>query len=487
MTATEPVGAREAAAPAGGAPRGRLAAEELRRQAAVGAVTTVLVALPDLQGRLKGKIHDAAHLLEAPARGTDMCAYVLATDADMTPLDGFALTSWDDGYGDLVAVPDLATARTLPWRPRTALLHATALHGDGRPVEVAPRRMLQRQIERLAASGLTARAALETEFTLYRPAGNGPRPPAGRDDPAGRDGTGGPLPADPRRRLVPVTHHNLDYALDHPPRLERFLRRLRSAVTGAGLPLEALKTESAPGQVEITFRHGDPLRAADDHTVLKPAVRHVAGACGLAATFMAAPETGTGNGCHVHLSLWRDGAPLFAGPGGAHSDPVRHAVAGLLRLMPHLAPLWAPTPNSYRRFRPGSFAPTAFTWGEDNRTCAVRVTGHGRGRHLEVRLPGADANPYLALAAVLACVAAGLADAAEPPAPCAGDAYRDAGGARPLPATLAEALDAFLEPAGRDVFGAEVTAHYARHAAAELDHARHLVTDVERQRGFDRA
>ncbi|UQI45593.1 glutamine synthetase family protein [Streptomyces sp. HU2014] len=453
--------------PGSPAPAGVLTPERLAGMIASGDVETVLLALPDLQGRLKGKLHDAHHYLRQVAdHGAEACAYVLATDVDMRPVPGYALTSWDDGYGDLRLVPDPGTARLLPWLPRTALVLADAHRMTGIPVEVSPRQVLRRRLDELAALGLSARAGLEAEFFLYR-------------TPVPGDGTG--------HGLVPVCAHNLDYALDHPPELIRYLHTLAGRLREAGLPVEAVKTEGAPGQVEVTFPYGDPLAACDGHLVLKHAARALADGAGLAATFMAAPATGLASGLHLHLSLWDEARPVLVDDEGGLSRTGEQAVAGLLAALPHLAPLYAPTVNSYRRFKPGSFAPTHFTWGRDNRTCAVRVTGHGRGLHLEIRLPGADANPYLALAAALAAALHGIRGSLTPPAALTGNAYRAGADAAAVPAGLHEALLAFDDPLADEALTSEVARHYRHTARTELDAYRYEVTDAERRRGFTRA
>lgn len=447
---------------------GLLDLDQLRERVAKGRVDTVLLAVPDHLGRLKGKRHAARHFLDNVATGgAEVCAYVLATDVDMRPLDGWALASWDTGYGDIQAVPDLSTIRQLPWMPRTALVHADAVHHDGRPVAVAPRQMLRHQLDLLAARGLHAKAGIETECVLFE----------GTYQEAEEAGYQG---------LRPLIRDNLDYALDHPPRLDRFLRGLQADLTGAALPVEAIKTEGAPGQLEITFPYGEPMQAADGHLVFKHATRTLGERAGIAPTFMAAPATSIASGCHLHLSLWRHEQPVMADPDGRRSTLTRRAVAGLLDALPHLAPLYAPTVNSYKRYRRGSFAPVNYTWGGDNRTCAVRVVGQGTGVHLEIRLAGADVNPYLLLTAVLAAVQHGLDHRLQPPPPCVGNAYLDS--APPVPTSLEEALrlmrDSTLAPR---LLGKEVTEHYAHTAQTELDAHRETVTDAELRRGFSRA
>ncbi|WP_406489704.1 glutamine synthetase family protein [Streptomyces phaeochromogenes] len=441
---------------------------DLRNLVKAGQIDTVLLAVPDLQGRLKGKRYDADHFLRRIAHsGAEVCAYVLATDVDMSPAAGFALTSWETGYQDLAISPALSTLRQLPWMPRTAFMLGDAVHHDGTPLDIAPRQILQDQMTRLARHGLHAKTGLETEFVLYQ-------------------GTYAQVEEAGYQVLCPLTTRNLDYALDHDPVSDRFFRRLQRALAGAGLPVEAIKTEAGPGQVEVTFPYGGALTACDGHLLFKHAVRTLGARAHLAPTFMAAPETGRANGLHLHVSLWSKGISQLNEPGGGLSEIARHAIAGLLDGLPDLGPLYAPNVNSYKRFIPGSFAPTAFSWGYDNRTCAVRVVGHGDGLHLEIRVPGADANPYLALAAVLAAIDHGIEQRLALGPAVTGNAYSVDG--TPVPSALGQALAAFQASAFTErAFGGDVVQHYARLAQLELDHHQRLVTDAERQRWLERA
>jgi glutamine synthetase len=443
--------------------------ELLRRQVAQNRVDTVLLAVPDHLGRLKGKRHDARHFLDAVAAdGAEMCAYVLATDMDMRPLDGFALTSLDVGYGDLRTVPDPGTVRLVPWMRRTVLVHADTFGTDGQPIPVAPRQMLRRQLGLLSARGLQAKVGIEAECVLFDDSYQ-----AAHD--SGYQG------------LRPLTWDNLDYALDHPPRLERFLNRLQTMLAAAALPVETLKTEAAAGQVEITFPYGDPMAAADGHLVLKHAMRALGQRAGISPTFMAAPAVGVASGCHLHLSLWREDRPVMADTGHHPSALTLNAIAGLLTVLPHLAPLHAPTVNSYKRYRPDTCAPINHTWGHDNRTCAIRVVGHGDSLHLEIRLPGADANPYLALTAALAAVQYGIDQRLQPPPPCPGNAYQDTH-TPPVPRSLQEALQSMRDsPLPARLLGKDVAEHYTHAAQIEVDAHHEAITDAELRRGFARA
>ncbi|MFE9597124.1 glutamine synthetase family protein [Streptomyces hokutonensis] len=441
---------------------------DLRNLVKAGAIDTVLLAVPDLQGRLKGKPYNADHFIKRVAHhGAEVCAYVLATDVNMSPVDGFALTSWDTGYQDMSVQPALSTLRVVPWLPRTAIVLGDAVHRDGTPIDIAPRQVLHTQLTRLARHGLHAKAGIETEFVLYK----------GTYADAEQAGFQG---------LRPLTTENLDYALDHDPVSARFFRRLQRALAGAGMPVEAIKTEAGPGQVEVTFPYGSALTACDRHPLFKHAVRALGSRAGLAPSFMAAPDTGQANGLHLHVSLWSKGISQLHEPNGGLSQIGRYAVAGLLDGLPDLGPLYAPNVNSYKRFTPSACAPTTFSWGYDNRTCAVRVVGHGEGLHLEIRVPGADANPYLALAAVLAAIDHGIEQKLSLGPEVTGNAYRVGG--TPVPPTLAHALAAFQNSAFAEAaFGTDAVEHYARLAQLELDHDQRVVTDGERQRWLARA
>ncbi|KAF5998831.1 glutamine synthetase family protein [Streptomyces sp. WAC00263] len=451
---------------------GLLSPDELRAAVHSGDIATVMLAVPDMMGRLKGKRLSASVFLDRMLAKAEACAYILATDVDMTPLEGFDLTGWDDGYGDLSVIPSQDTIRVLPYMPGAALIHADVADEDGELLEIAPRHMLRTQLDKLAALGLEVRVGLESEFVLYQ---------------------GSPLQAHAARYrgLQPVAFHNLDYALDHPPALTDFFQHLEDALHGAGAPVESVKTEGAPGQLEITFPYGPAMTACDAYTVYKHAVRHIAQRRGMTPTFMAAPQTGIGSGLHIHISLLdvADYRNAFATRPDEEELPetMQRAIAGLISAMPHLAPLYAPHANSYKRYNPHSFAPTRFAWGYDNRSCAIRVTGHGTGRHLEVRLPGADANPYLALTATLATIHHGLITEPELPPPTAGDAYQ-APDALPVPRDLVEALADFDDSKiAQNAFGAPVVRHYAHATQHEIDAHRGHVTDLELDRGFLRA
>jgi glutamine synthetase len=449
---------------------------DLRRLVDGGSLATVLVGLPDMQGRLVGKRFEARYFLDHVADGgAEVCSYLLATDLDMRPLDGYGLASWQTGYGDIYLRPDLTAwwpATPGPRADRSAgaggirevLVLADAMHLKARPVEVAPRQVLRLQLQHLETDhGLSVKAGLECEFSVFQ----------------------GP-PDQGVRALVPLGSHNGDYALHHPLAQGQFLRELEDTLTGAGLPLEAVKTEADPGQVEVTFRYGPALAAADQHVIFKHLTRQAAQWTQNTATFMAAPTTGATNGLHLHLSLWSGETSALIDDGRDQpSETGKRALGGLVGVLPQLMPLMLPYANSYKRLLPGSFAPSRMCWGHDNRAAAVRVVGYGESLHLEIRIPGADANPYLALAAAVAAIRSGLERSLPLPDPVVG---ADFGDAPHLPRDLPHALNLFArsDQAGR-LLTPDVVAHYTRAARHEAEALAAIVTDAERLRGFARA
>ncbi len=441
---------------------------ELRRLVEVGHLHTVVLAFTDMQGRLQGKRFAAPHFLtEVVPNGTEGCDYLLAVDVDMNTVDGYELSSWDRGYGDLAMIPDLSTLRAVPWQEGTALVLADLARHDGTPVPVSPRQILRRQLERLAAHGWTAHAGTELEFQLFRDT---------YEDAWDRG----------YRGLTPANRYNADYSVLATSRVEPLLRRLRNEMAGAGLTPESAKGECNLGQHEVVFRYEDALTTCDQHSVYKTGAKEIAAQEGMALTFMAKYDEREGNSCHIHLSLRDgDGRPVLAGPDGGMSDVMRSFLAGQLAALRDLTLFLAPNVNSYKRYRAGSFAPTAVAWGRDNRTCALRVVGHGPSLRMEHRVPGGDVNPYLAVAAMIAAGLHGVESGLELPEPCTGNAYA---GDRPrIPGTLREAAERWAaSPLAREAFGAEVVAHYANMARIEQESYDTAVTDWERFRSFER-
>jgi glutamine synthetase len=452
---------------------GRLSLEELRGLVDAGDIDTVIVGITDMQGRLQGKRCAARYFLDqVVSHATEGCNYLLAVDVDMNTVDGYAISSWERGYGDFVMRPDLATLRRIPWHPGTAMCSADVLFEDGTPVAPSPRQVLLRQVERLDARGWHALAGTELEFIVFR-------------DTYEQAWTAG------YRGLTPANLYNVDYSIQGTGRIEPLLRRIRNEMGGAGMVVESAKGECNLGQHEIAFLYDDVVEKADEHVVYKTGAKEIAAQEGYSLTFMAKFDEREGNSCHIHLSLRDgDGTPVFAGDGAGLGGPGTSAVfeqfqAGLLATLRELTLLLAPNVNSYKRFVPGSFAPTAVAWGRDNRTCAFRVIGHGPSLRIETRVPGGDVNPHLALAAIIAAGLHGVEAGLELEPPYDGNAY--ASDAPRVPESIAEAAALFEQSTvARAAFGDDVVDHYVNMARIEMSAFATAVTDWERYRCFER-
>ncbi|HEY5148349.1 MAG TPA: glutamine synthetase family protein [Mycobacterium sp.] len=449
---------------------GLLTQVELKALEAAGEIDTVIVAFADMQGRLTGK-RVAARLFveEVAAHGAECCNYLLAVDVDMNTVDGYRMSSWESGYGDMVMTPDFATLRLVPWLPGTALVMADLSWVQGGPVTPAPRTILNTQLKRLADRGLAAFIGTELEFMVF-------------------DATYREAWASGYRGLTKSTDYNVDYAIHASTRMEPLLRDIRLGMDGAGMYCEGVKGECNFGQQEIAFRYDDALVTCDNHTIYKNGAKEIADQHGKALTFMAKFDEREGNSCHIHISLrGTDGSAVFADPDAplGMSAMFRSFIAGQLATLRELTLFYAPNINSYKRFVEGSFAPTAVAWGLDNRTCALRVVGQGHSMRMECRAPGGDVNQYLAVAALIAGGLHGIDNALELPEACAGNAYTS--GAERLPTTLAEAAELFdTSTVAREAFGDDVVEHYLNNAAIELAVFNSAVTDWERVRGFER-
>lgn len=434
----------------------------------------MLAAFPDLYGRLLGKRFDAGFFLEHVAReGTHGCDYLLTVDMEMEPVAGYALANWKRGYGDFHLVPDLSTLRRAAWLDGTALVVCDVRDPrDSELVPEAPRSLLRSQTAALAQAGFAAAAASELEFYVFE----------GTYREAARRGW---------RELEATGWYLEDYHLLSGTRLERLNAKARRALGASGVPIESSKGEWGLGQHELNVRYADALAMADRHVVLKQCLKEVAEGEGLSVTFMAKfAAGGAGSSCHLHLSLWSDGENAFAGDQAFGplrcSDVFRSFLAGWIERVPDLMVFYAPTVNSYKRYRAASWAPTGLAWSLDNRTAGFRVVGAGPSFRIECRLPGADCNPYLAFAAALASGLDGIRRGAEPPPPFQGNAYEDAEVPR-VPASLAEALSRFeASEFARSAFGDRVVDHYAHFFRTEQAAFDAAVTDWERQRYFER-
>jgi glutamine synthetase len=447
-----------------------LPVEELRALVAADDIDTVVLAMTDMQGRLQGKRFDAGFFLDEVLRhGTEACNYLLAVDVEMNTVEGFAISSWERGYGDFVLQPDLATLRRVPWEPGAAMLLADVAWLDGSPVTVSPRQVLARQVARLAERGWQAMAGTELEFLLF----------ADSFEDAWTNGY---------RGLRPANQWNNDYSVLGTGRVEAILRDIRRGMRDAGMVVESAKGECNLGQHEIAFRYADAMTTCDNHSIYKTGAKEIAAKHGHALSFMAKFDEREGNSCHIHLSLrTEDGTPVFAGDGPGGRSPVfEHFLAGLLTGLRELSYFFAPNINSYKRYRPGSFAPTAVAWGEDNRTCSMRVIGHGYSLRVENRVPGGDVNPYLAVAAMIAAGLHGVDEELPLPDALAGNAYTTPG-IEHVPGTLREAAELLAgSTLAREVLGEDVVEHYLNAARVEIAAYDTAVTDWERVRGFER-
>jgi len=434
-----------------------------------GEVDTVVVAFTDMQGRLVGKRASARLFLEELAEhGAECCNYLLAVDVEMNTVAGYALSSWDTGYGDMVMQPDLGTLRRIPWLPGTALVMADLLRHDGGPVGPSPRQILQHQLDRLAAHGLVPYVGTELEFIVF--------------DESYRQAW-----AKGYDNLTPASDYNIDYALLASSRMEPLLRDIRNGMDGAGMYCEGVKGECNLGQQEIAFRYAHALATCDNHVIYKNGAKEIADQHGKALTFMAKFNEREGNSCHIHLSVrGTDGSPVMAGDGPhGFSKLMEHWLAGQLAAMRELSLFFAPNINSYKRYVPGSFAPTGLAWGVDNRTCALRVVGHGHSLRIENRVPGGDVNQYLATAAIIAAGLHGIEQQLTLEEAFAGNAY---GSDKPrVPSTLRDAAELFAgSQIAREAFGQDVVDHYLNMARVEQQAYDAAVTDWERFRGFER-
>lgn len=448
--------------------------EELEDAVGAGEIDTVVVAFPDLQGRLVGK-RVTGHFFcdEVAHAGIEACNYLLAVDVDMTPLPGFRFANWEQGYGDVRAVPDLATLRRLPWLEATALVLCDLVDAEaGAPVEVSPREILKRQVARAAAAGFSVKVGAELEFFLFKDS----------YDEAVAKGY---------RGIQPHSAWIEDYHVLQTTRDEYLIRRIRNGMDGAGIPVEFSKGEAGRGQHEINLRYADALEMADRHVIYKNGAKEIAALAGRAITFMAKWSVDEcGSSCHLHSSLWSadGGTPLsWSLEAPDHmSEPFRHWVGGLLAGARELALCFAPYVNSYKRYVAGSWAPTAIAWGRDNRTCGLRVVGHGPSFRVESRIPGADCNPYVAYAATIAAGLHGIEHRLDPGPAFEGNAYEAAGLPR-IPTSIVEAIDLFAaSELARTAFGPEVHHHLLNTARQEWEAFARAVTDWELMRNFER-
>jgi glutamine synthetase len=453
---------------------GKITLDDLASAIRSGEIDTVITAVPDMQGRLVGKRVTGTHFLDhCLEHGTHFCTYLLATDMEMETPPGFPDHDWETGYGDYIARPDWETLRVIPWLERTALVLCDAVDGEtDEVVDVAPRTVLQRQVERATGLGFTPMMATELEFYLLRES----------FEEAQEKGYAG---------LTPFGWYNEDYHLFQATKAEPVYRRFRNEMTAAGVPVEFSKGEAAAGQHEVNIHYSTALEAADRAVLFKHGAREIAWQAGHALTFMSKPHhSWTGSSGHIHVSLWDAEGTQSTFPAGDSgremSDTMRWFLGGLIAGARELSLFMASTVNAYKRFAAASWAPTNIVWGRDNRTCGFRIVGSGSALRVENRLPGADSNPYLAFAAVLGAGLSGIERQTEPPEQFRGNGYM-ATGVPKIPSALYKAIDLWENSAlARDVFGERVHAHYLNLARVEQETYDRVVTDWERVRYLER-
>jgi glutamine synthetase len=441
-----------------------LTLDELRSEVEGGTIDTVVAAFTDMQGRLMGKREQAEYFLDETVKhGLEGCNYLLALDMEMDPQPGYAMASWEQGYGDFVLTPDVATLRRVPWLEGTALILCDVGWADGKPVVASPRQVLKAQVGRARAAGFEPMFGSELEFYLFGE-------------------SYAEAHAKHYRDLTPSVPYILDYHVLATTYDEPLIRQIRNGMQAAGVPVESSKGEAWPGQQEINFRYADAVTMADNHVIYKNGAKEIANLNGRSITFMAKPDHGwIGNSCHIHSSLWTDGENAFAG----ESDVFKRYVAGQIAGARELALFLAPTINSYKRYAAGSWAPTTLAWGHDNRTCGFRIVGHGRSLRAETRIPGGDVNPYLAFAALLAAGLDGIKRELELPPPLEGNAYES--DAERFPGSLREAIETLEDGSlARTALGDEVVEHYLNYARTEQRLFDQAVTCYEREQLFER-
>lgn len=448
-----------------------LTLEKLKALVADGTIDTVVVAMTDMQGRLTGKrIHGQYFLDEVIKHGTEGCNYLLAVDVDMNTVAGYEMSSWERGYSDFALIPDLNTLRLIPWQPGAALILADVAWLDHTDVVASPRQILRKQMSELEKAGMVAMCGTELEFVVFKDS----------YEEAWNKGY---------KNLVPVNQYNVDYSILGGSRIEPLLRDIRLGMSAAGMTVESVKGECNFGQHEIAFKYSDALSNCDNHVIYKNGAKEIADQQGFALTFMAKPNEKEGNSSHIHLSFRGLKGELVmvdeADKEHGMSELGRQFIAGQIAHLRELSILFAPNINSYKRYVPGSFAPTAIRWGRDNRTCALRLVGHGAGLRLENRVPGGDVNPYLAVAGIIAAGLDGIKNKMKLEPAFAGNAY-DSESSR-VPASMPEALDLWEKSEWvKQTFGAEVQAHYANMARVEIAAYGKAVTDWELFRNFER-
>lgn len=454
--------------------KGMLTIQELKNKVEQEEIETIIVAFTDHYGRLVGKRFDPDFFLESAVKdGTHGCDYLLTTDMEMEPVEGYKFANWELGYGDFHLVPDMKTLRIADWLEKTALVLCDLENENTHaPVDVAPRSILRQQIGNAIKSGYSCFAASELEYFMFE---------------------------NNYREAFENNYHNLkptgwyleDYHILQGTRTENFTAAARRHLKKSGIPVENSKGEWGLGQHELNVKYSEALDMADRHVVFKQCLKELADRMGISLTFMAKyHEDQAGSSCHIHVSLWSKNENVFAGKKKIGpvmgSDVFRWFLGGWIAHVPDVMPFYAPTVNSYKRYVDASWAPTRLAWSYDNRTAGFRVVGHGKSLRIECRIPGADCNPYLAYAAALASGLDGIKNKIEPPEIFEGDIYAAKHLPR-VPYSLAEAVDKFEQSDfAKNVFGKNVVEHYSHFFKKEVEAYSFAVTDWERKRYFER-
>ena len=453
--------------------RGMLTLDALKKRVESDEIETIIVAFTDHYGRLLGKRYDADFFLESAVEdGAHACDYLLTTDMEMEPVQGYRMANWELGYGDFHLVPDLATLREASWLNKTAIILCDVRNNsDHKPIYEAPRSILRNQIEQLGRLGYESYAASELEYYLFEPGFKEAR-------------------LDGYQDLDPVGWYLEDYHILQGSRVEYFTSAARRHLKNSGIPVENSKGEWGMGQHELNIKYAKTLEMADRHVLYKQCLKEIADELGVSVTFMAKyHQDRAGSSCHIHVSLWKEGKNIFIGNedfGQLKASQIfGWFLGGWIKYAPDVMVFYAPTINSYKRYVDGSWAPTRMAWSKDNRTAGFRVVGEGSSLRIECRIPGADCNPYLALAAALASGIQGLREKIEPPPCFTGDVYA-AKELPHVPRTLIEALDTFKKSKfAVSAFGEKAHQHYSHFYQKEIEAFEKSVTDWERFRYFE--
>ncbi len=453
---------------------GLLSFENLKQRVEQGSIDTVVVAFPDMQGRLMGKRMQAEFFVETAWEETHCCNYLVATDLEMNTVEGYASTSWAAGYGDYTMRPDMTTLRLLPWLEGTAMVLCDLLDHHGHaPIPHSPRAILQHQIERLEKMGFRSAVATELEFFVFNE-------------------TYEELRQNDYQTMTTIGPYNEDYHIFQTTKEEGLMRQIRNGLQGAGIKVENTKGEADAGQAEVNVQYGDALYMADTHCLVKNAVKEIAFLNNKSVTFLGKwSHNAAGSSSHIHQSLVSvKGEPVFQDKKAKYgmSDTMKHYLAGLLNYADDNTCFLAPYVNSYKRFMAGTFAPTKAIWALDNRTAGFRIVAADTSNvRVECRIGGSDLNPYLAIAGQIAAGIAGIEQKLELEPEFSGDAYQ-AEQARGIPTNLVAATKALSASSMlREAFGSQVIDHYVRAAEWEQESFEQVVTDYEVKRGFERA